>query len=310
MTATDQVLARPDPSPAPSRAAAVSQPGPEVGAQPRQLLVVRTLLALAALAVWLLSYTFGLSMLHEHHAQRVLYSTFREQLAEATAPLGGTVRDGVPVALITAPGAGLHGVVAVQGTTSGDLEAGPGHLPGTSLPGQAGTSTFMGRAVAFGAPFRHLTSLRPGAVITVTTDQGVFHYTVRDVRGPGDPLPSALLPGSGRLTLITAANTGWRDLWAPTHAVYVDASLEGKPQPTVAMVATSSDADEPMRGEGAAALVPLVLWLQALVLCVLIAVWAQIRWGARQTWLVGTPVVIATLWGVSGVFMQLLPNLL
>jgi len=38
--------------------------------------------------------------------------------------------------------------------------------------------------------------------------------------------------------------------------------------------------------------------------------WAFERWGRWQTWLVGAPLVLAALWGVSETAVQLLPNLM
>ena len=36
-----------------------------------------------------------------------------------------------------------------------------------------------------------------------------------------------------RLTLVTAQNDGWRNLWVPKHAIYVDASINGKASPAL-----------------------------------------------------------------------------
>jgi LPXTG-site transpeptidase (sortase) family protein len=272
-------------------------------------ITMRSLLVLAGLAAWLLVYAVGFSALHEHHEQRVLYSHLRENLANATAPLNGHIADGTPLALINAPAGGIHDQVVVEGTTSADLESGPGHYPGTALPGEAGISTIMGRHTTYGAPFSNITSLRAGDLITVTTDQGIARYSVQDVRGPGSPLPATLASGAGRLTLITSASSGWRGGWTPTHAVYVDASLTSKPFETASGSGTFTSADNPMASDRGA-LVPLVLWLQALVLATLAIVWARARWGRRQTWVIGGCVLIALLWGATGAFLQLLPNLL
>jgi sortase A len=58
------------------------------------------------------------------------------------------------------------------------------------------------------------------------------------------------------------------------------------------------------------AFVPLVLWLQALLLGAAGAGWTAARWGGPQTWLVGAPVILAALWGASESAIQLLPNLM
>jgi sortase A len=198
--------------------------------------------------------------------------------------------------------------VVVEGTRSGDLEAGPGHLPGTVLPGQAGVSTLLGRAFGYGGPFRHIGSLKPGDPITVTTGQGVYHFAVVDARGPGQPIPGSLSLAASRLTLVTAANNGWRNLWVPTHAIYVDAVLQGKAGGVTAGTVPTV-ADSPMKND-TGGLIVLVLWLQLLLVSALAVVWAATRWGQRQAWTVGVPVLLAVLWGASLEFTRLLPNLL
>ena len=188
------------------------------------------------LAAWTVAYALGLSALQEQHAQRVLYAHLRQELAQQVAPPRvlpsgrvATVRPGEPLALLTVPRMGLHNVVVVQGTRSGDLRNGPGHLPGTVLPGENGPSWILGRSATFGAPFARLTSLRAGDDVRVTTQEGVFTYVVNDVRGPGDRIPAS--SSSARLTLASTTGSGWRGGWAPTRAVYADATLQGAPRP-------------------------------------------------------------------------------
>jgi sortase A len=304
----------------------ISQPGPgeasrrRFGAAPVRVVVspqlplwIATTLwfltALAVLATWCLLYAFVLSSFQEHSAQDALYATLRNELALGVAPTGGTIAPGAPVALLRVPQAGIDDVV-VYGTTSGLLEKGPGLKADTPLPGQAGTSIIYGRAALFGGPFRHLNLVRPGDVLEATTGQGTFQYRVLDVRYPRDPQPPALAVGKGRLTLITTNGAGWRSLGAPSGFLYIDASLIGKTVATPAGMPTAiPDSERPMHGDSAA-LVPLIFWLQALVLAVLAMVWVRSRWGARMTWLVGVPAVLALVWVISETAFQLLPNLI
>ncbi|HWB65936.1 MAG TPA: class E sortase [Mycobacteriales bacterium] len=274
---------------------------------PAAALATRYLALLAGLAAWLVCYIFGFSALQEHHDQHNLYAAFRQQLAEATAPIGGAIPEGRPVAVITAAAAGIHRVVVVEGTSASDLQAGPGHLPGTVLPGQPGTATLLGRSTAFGGPFGRLPALQPGDPIAVTTGQGTFHFTVTRIRQPGDAVP-APQPGTSTLTLVTAAHGGWTAGWSPSHAVFVDATLAGNPATAVAASGAPTSADLVMHGDGTA-LVPLVLWLQALVVVGLAVFWAYAKWGRRQTWLVGIPLATAAMWGASDAVVRLLPNL-
>ena len=106
--------------------------------------------------------------------QQLLYGQFRTELAEATAPVGPVTPPGDPVALLTIPPLGVEQVV-VEGTASGDLLAGPGHLRDTVLPGQAGTSVVFGRAATYGAPFQDVPEPAARRPISVVMAQGQRH---------------------------------------------------------------------------------------------------------------------------------------
>jgi sortase A len=265
---------------------------------------------LAVLAVWFLLFGLLLSGVEQRVAQSRLYDEFRLLLASETAPLAEPVQAGSPVAMINAPSAGIYDLIVVEGTTSGLLMSGPGHLSDTPLPGQAGTSVILGRSVTFGAPFGRITQMTAGDVITVTTGEGVFRYRVEDVRYPGSPLPPTLRADGARLTLITSASGGWRSGWAPGHTVFVDALLAGTAQPVPTGVpATVGPTSLPMHIDPTGA-VPLIFWLEGLILVTIAAGWAWRRWGRFETWIVGAPILLAVLWGTTDALMRLLPNLL
>jgi len=268
------------------------------------------LATISLLCLWFVAYAVLLTPIQESHDQSALYDTFRQQLALETAPLGGDIAPGSPVALLSAPALGVIDVVVVEGTASGDLMAGPGHRRDTVLPGQAGVSVLYGRQTLFGGPFAHIGTARPGDAITVTTGQGVFIYTVTAVRHAGDTVPAPLTSGHGRLTLVSAEGTGRVGTVAPDRVVYVDAALKGDGQPTLAGRPTAVPmAERAMQGDPSA-LLPLSLALPLLIGAVVFVTWARARWGGWQTWLVGAPLVLACLWAVSQTAVQLLPNLL
>lgn len=266
---------------------------------------------LGGLAAWFLLYAFALTPLQAHANQARLYERYRLELALATAPLGGSIKAGSPVAMITAPSAHIHNVVVVEGSTSRLLAGGPGHVANTVLPGQSGTSTILGRSVTFGAPFGHVAAMKPGDKLTVATAQGQFTFSVEDVRHAGTRLPQPLAAGQSRLTLVTSASNGWRAGWAPTSTVYVDALLiHGQAQPSPpGRPSTVSNSSRPMQGDPDA-LVPLIFWLEGLVVIALALRWSWIRWGRAQTWIVGAPLLLAVLWWTSGALMRFLPNLI
>lgn len=283
--------------------------GPQLPLSPARSMIMTTAGTVAILGVWLVLYALFFSGLAESHDQHVMYSQFREKLALATVPIGGVIKPGTPIALISAPSIKLHSIV-VEGTTSKNLENGPGHYPSSPLPGQAGISQIFGKSATFGSPFGSLTSLRAGAPITVTTGQGIFTYRVDDVRRAGDPIPGVLASNPSSLILETATGSGWRSGWAPSQVIYVDASLSGgKIQPTPAGRPAVSPAVDNELASDTGDLVPLVLWLQVLILLSVGLVYAHTRWSLWQMWLVGLPAVIAVLWGTTSCALYLLPNL-
>lgn len=264
-------------------------------------------LVVSALAAWIVLYALVFSGLQANRTNSVLYATLRENLSAATTPIGGVINPGTPIALLSVPGAGLPAEVLVEGTSPSDLRSGPGHLRTTPLPGQAGVSVIYGRSTTFGAPFAHLPGLKRGARITVTTGQGTFVYAVDGIRRPGDPTPSLLPPGSSRLLLETAAGP----MFGARRTVFVDATIVD-PHTVVAAPSgrpTSVPSEELAMHGQPSALLPLVLWLQGLVIAALGIVWARARWGVWQSWLLGTPIAIAMLWGASSTAMLLVPNL-
>jgi sortase A len=278
-------------------------------ASPTAVAFAWSLAAVSLLAAWVLVYAYFLSGVQEASAQHTLYATLRSELAQEIAPLGAHPAFGTPVAILRVPQAGIDDVV-VEGTTSGVLEHGPGLLADTPLPGRAGNSVIYGRQTMFGGPFRHLTDLRKGDLLQVVTGQGTFTYVVTDLQYPHTPVPPALAAGQSRLTLVTVVGAGWRSAGVPDELLYVNATLRGKTVGSPAGLPTAvPPSQEAMHGD-ASVLLPLVLWLQLLLLTVVAVAWARARWGRWQTWLVGAPLILAVLWVVTDTAVQLFPNLI
>lgn len=288
--------------------------------------------AFALLAVGVLGfvgYLMLLSPLQQSATQDVLYSRLRGPIAEGIPPYAGRAEDpdgtvvrevppiyddgedkvipaGAPIAVLEIPAIGVRQVV-VEGTSADDLETGPGHRRSTPLPGQKGVSVIYGRATTFGGPFADLTLLRRGQDLIVVTFQGKFTYRVEGVRHAGDRLPASkpIVDGGSRLTLVTAEGENFLQ---PNRVVYVDALLRGRPQPA-AFRPPVLPPEEKALASDRPALLPLVLWMQALVVTAIAIAWARIRWGRWETHLVGLPVVLAVLWHVYEAGARLLPNL-
>jgi hypothetical protein len=188
------------------------------------------------------------------------------------------------------------------------LENGPGHLRDTPLPGQEGTSVVMGRHAAYGGTFARLSSLNPGAAITVVTGQAVSMYRVLDLRRAGYPTPPPLSAGQGRLVLVTAVGAPF----TPSGVLYVDAALTTKAQTTPAQVLTPSQlpASENAMGIDPQAWLMIVLWGQVLLLATIALSWVSTVWGRWQTWAVAFPVLIFITLPLSDQITRLLPNLM
>lgn len=110
---------------------------------------------------------------------------------------------GAGVALIEMPSIDVKKFV-VEGVEVEDLKKGPGHYPGTPLPGEKGNAAIAGHRTTYGAPFYDLSELKAGDPIFVTTSAGRFRYDVmeQNIVSPDavevlDPTPD------DRLTLTT-----------------------------------------------------------------------------------------------------------
>jgi sortase A len=264
----------------------------------------------AGLALWFLVHALTLTAIEAHGSQSRLYAQFREKHADGTLPQGGRIEAGSPVALVDLGVDGLRRLVVVEGTSASQLTIGPGHLSNTPLPGQAGTAVLFGRSVTYGAPFRGIAKLHAGDTIKITTGQGYFAYRVDRIRRPGELLPPPFTPDTSRIILVTSEATGWRRGWAPQHMVFVDASLShGTVQTAPGNRPTAVPRSAlPMNGD-VGALLWVVVWLAALLIVSTSLAWAWLRWGRRQTWIVGAPLALAVLWGASDAAIRLLPNL-
>jgi sortase A len=302
---------------------AVDTPDPEDTEQPRRRprfgppapgpvpILLALIMVASVAAAFFGAFAFGLSGLQEQRSQHELYATLRGLLdpASPVAPyIGGPkIPSGAPVALVSAPQAGLHDTVVVEGTSSSDLLAGPGHLADSPLPGQAGNAVILGKAATAGAPFSRVTDLHAGDKISVRTGQGLFHYTVRGTLVDGGKLPT--IPStSGFLVLGTSAGSGAFASFSPNRVVYVYARLVGKAVPAPHGRPTSVPASQ-LAGQSDSAAWPfLALWAAALLAATAACWWLWSTWGLLRTWIVGAPILFAILWALSEQALRLLPN--
>jgi sortase A len=105
----------------------------------------------------------------------------RRRLRLAAAALARRSDPGDPVGRLRVPAIGLSAVV-VEGTGGAELRSGPGHYPGTPLPGRRGTVAIAGHRTTYGAPFRRIDDLDAGDQIELAMPYGRFTYRVERTR--------------------------------------------------------------------------------------------------------------------------------
>ncbi|WP_242911079.1 class E sortase [Actinomadura terrae] len=123
------------------------------------------------------------------------------------------VRLGKGLAMIRIPrfGDGYHYVI-IEGVDRADLRKGPGHYPGSAMPGEIGNFVVSGHRTTYSAPFNRLGELRAGDKILIDTRdrQFVYQVTGREIVKPTAvevtaPVPNHpnKRPTEKRITLTT-----------------------------------------------------------------------------------------------------------
>jgi sortase A len=245
-----------------------------------------------------LGYLYGVSGIQEARTQSTMYATLRNELGNQVSPLGATT-PGNPVAILNIPEIGIRNMVVVEGTAPENLELGPGHVRDTPLPGQTGVSEIFGRRATFGAPFGRLPALDKGDTLTVTTGQGVAHYTVV-ARGSSSRLVED--PAPNRLLLVTSCSA-----YVPTSYCYLDADLTSAAQQDPGGRPAISSAETPLSGDESV-LVLTMIWAMALVIVSAAGTVAANRWSPWLAYLTAVPVALAVLWNLYQSLAALLPN--
>jgi sortase A len=125
----------------------------------------------------------------------------KSETAPAPAPpVRPHLQLGETVAKLSIPRLGTE-LYVVEGTDAGDLRLGPGHMPGTALPGESGNCVIAGHRDTH---FRILRKIRMGDEIALETPEGRFVYTVDGTQIVKPTDLSSLAPSkSGVLHLIT-----------------------------------------------------------------------------------------------------------
>ena len=140
-----------------------------------------------------------------------------------------SVASSVPVGRLTIPAMDLR-TSYFEGVHDAVIDRGPGHWPGTPLPGQEGNSVFSGHRATHGAEFVDLDVLDPGDRIVMRVGGRDEPYTYR-VRGTTIVDQSRYVPyvtrqpvaQDARILTLFACNP----VWDSTHRIVVRAELVG-----------------------------------------------------------------------------------
>jgi len=289
-----------------------------------------SLLGIGLLLLSFVAYQLWGTALYEHSAQARLQAQLKGSLhtvgklpsirrnstgappltlVSRTAPPSADPPIGNAVGLISIPAIGLADVALVEGTGEDQLEEGPGHYPGTPLPGEAGNSAVAGHRTTYGAPFYNLDALGPGDAIDVQTSQGIFQYRVVATRvvSPSDTsvLQQTVLP---ELTLTTCNPRYSSTQRLVVQALLTTAITNGSFQPTARPPTTAdtpktlagADTNSAHSGGGVAGTVlAAVLWGLAAVAAAIGGVVLSRRLGGWMRWTSALAFVVALFFLLS-----------
>ena len=196
LTSTEAAVAPPEITAAPDDP---SVP-PHESSAPRPWLrrpVTAIVVLLVLLAAVVAAFEVGVTGIWYHARQR--------QLATDFAVGRSHLSTGDAAAVLQIPRLGVN-VYVVEGDAVSQLRSGPGHRPGSPLPGKLGNSVIVGHRKGWGHPFRDLDRLKVGKDHIVVRTRGAEPtvFVVKAKRHVSGDDASLLRPSTDhRLTLVT-----------------------------------------------------------------------------------------------------------
>jgi sortase A len=280
------------------------------------------LFAIGLLLVAFVAYQLWGTAIYEAHAQTHLKSELAQKLHHAlpttataltesqkmglpaisrvTAPVASDPAVNQPVGLLSIPKIGILDAI-VEGVGEAQLEQGPGHYPGTSLPGEVGNVGIAGHRTTYAHPFYNLDELAAGDNIYILSTQGLFQYTVigSQVVPPTDVAVLDSDTGKSTLTLTTC-----NPRYSASTRLVVTAKFDGGTAP--AMTPTTHSKVSALAGEATGSSMlgassspwtSAILW-GLLAIGVLIGAYALWRALNRRTLRIAVAVVAVPLFGL------------
>lgn len=149
------------------------------------------------------------------------------------APEGGLaeVDPGEGIGILRIPRFGdNYAWAVVEGVRTDDLKRGPGHYPGTAMPGEVGNFALAGHRATYGEPFAQVEEFEIGDQVVVETATSWYTYTVFEIDFPVDvgatwsiepsPFDLGAEPTRSLMTLTTC-----HPRWASTYRFLVFTEL-------------------------------------------------------------------------------------
>jgi sortase A len=212
--------------------------------------VGEVLITLGVIVFLFLAYELWFTGLYTSHAQ----SNFKKELQQewaakpsvpallpgespgpSTVPSAAPVPDapvpGNAIGLIRIPKLGSgYDFAIVEGVSTDDLKKGPGHYPGSAMPGQVGNFVLSGHRTTYLAPFNGLGELTDGDAIVIETRDTWYTYKVTDTQVVLPTDVGVILPVPGKpgakpteklITLTTCTPK-----YSASHRLIIDGVLE------------------------------------------------------------------------------------
>jgi sortase A len=177
----------------------------------------------------------GFKLFQNWHSENE-YRSSQQNLHQELRKREPAPRTGGALAVLRIPRFGSeYGPVVVEGVSQAALKKGPGHYPGTAMPGAVGNFSVAGHRTGWGQPFHRLPELTKGDAITVEWQGSSYTYRVTRTKvvEPSDvdvvlPVPDrpGAEPDKARITLTTCVDRGRDGTYA--HRLVVWGELDGR----------------------------------------------------------------------------------
>ena len=223
-----------------------------------------------------------------HHSDVGLRSRPPVSTAPTIAPTIAAPAPGQPVGIIAIPKIALQ-MVVVEGTDAEQLRSGPGHYPGTPLPGEQGNVAIAGHRTTYLHPFYNLNELVAGDDVNILTVQGLFVYQVTTSQAVDPTDVAVVAPTPTPMLTLTTCNPRYSAsqrlvVQAKLVSDVLTAPAKAPAHPTTPRhTPATTAADAPVQGS----------WLWAIVWGLVVAALAVAVWALVLRWRGGRRVAVA-----------------